>query len=245
MPVVVSFELNQKGWMDAVPKDYLERRNIKFYVGWDSEIFKTPYCYTAARDRLSARFWPVLVASSYIDYYNYAFSPRPNPGQENPRFNGREGPDPIAFRLSQAAVIAGTPLALIVAVGWAVAIVSCWRRRRYALVGVLLVPALAVLGALHFSTKYPFEQLGVTKGSYILYGTLPLFGVFGWIVDEGYRRGAWARVGSALVGLLVVPALAYAIYCRFIGIRYVLNLALLRRPTRAAARAGSRERCPP
>ena len=48
-------------------KPYLDRRTLGFFVGWSNSIFEYPY-FPSAR----SRFLPVLIASTFVDYYNFS-----------------------------------------------------------------------------------------------------------------------------------------------------------------------------
>ena len=51
---------------------YLSRRPPAFYWQWDSAIFSHPYVPTGYRPQ--PRFFPVLVASTFSDYYSYCLA---------------------------------------------------------------------------------------------------------------------------------------------------------------------------
>src|SRR5205814_4423360 len=95
------------------------------------------------------RFFPVLIASTFNDYYVFGYSD-----------NGQPGPDRwisgASVTLGCLSVIAGTAIALITVLAWLGALRALWRRRedgepdpRFAL---LLVPLAALLAQLHFAT---------------------------------------------------------------------------------------------
>ncbi|MCB9652970.1 MAG: glycosyltransferase family 39 protein [Deltaproteobacteria bacterium] len=207
-----AFELYQKDQMARhVSVSYLDRRSLGFFVGWTNDIYEKPYAPTANNP---PRFWPVLVASTFSDYYNFAFSPPPKAEREpDPRFNGRSGPRKNAVRLSIASVVGGTVVLGMTIVGWLFAFRWAWRRRDFTVLGLLFVPLLALLGQLHFATKYPIDALGVIKGAYLQFAAPPLFAVYGASIAWLLRH----RLGRALgyLGLAALaPIVAYTLYAR-------------------------------
>ncbi|MBK8010438.1 MAG: hypothetical protein IPK13_03765 [Deltaproteobacteria bacterium] len=207
-----AFELSQRDQMaHHVTVPYLDRRSLGFFVGWTNDIYDKPYAPTANHP---PRFWPVLIASTFADYYNFAFSPPPKPNQEpDPRYNGRAGPRKNAIRCSVASVLGGTLVAGVTVVGWLLLFRWAWRRRDFTVLGLLLVPALALLGQLHFATKYPIDALGVIKGAYLQFAAPPLFAVYGVTVASLLRHRA-GRILGYLGLLALAPIVIYTLYAR-------------------------------
>ena len=55
---------------EAMP--YLDRRPIGFYLGWNLGLYVHPIYPTGIKP--NARFFPVLLASTFNDYYVYSYS---------------------------------------------------------------------------------------------------------------------------------------------------------------------------
>ncbi len=197
--------------IEAEKTPYLERRRPMFYVGWSSEIYERPYWPSATAD--GGRLWPIVIASTFVDYYNYSYARLPKSDEPSVRI-GQKLVYPGVLRASRASVIGGTLLALAAAGGCALLSWVALRRRRASLLALALVPAFAILGQIHFATAYPLDQEGVVKGLYLQFAAAPLYGVVGWLFDEARRRRWWAWV-AATVGAWALVA-SYSIYCRVI-----------------------------
>lgn len=209
-----SFELSQAGMMARhrhLP--VLARRPISFVVGWSWSIYGWPYYPSAAQPPERSHFFPVLLASTFSDYYNFAYCPTPRPGEPDLKANGRAGPRPACLWFSRASVVGGTAVALATVLGWFAALVWLWRRRAYERLVLLFVPAVALAAALYFSIKYPIDPMGVTKGAYLQFAAPPLYALFGvavaWLWQR--RRGRPLAV-LCLAGL--APVILYTLYAR-------------------------------
>jgi hypothetical protein len=209
-PVLTSFD----GWEAFYMAAYRDmpivfRRPIEFAVGWSPEIYETPFYPSAALSR--PRFFPILVASTFADYYNYGFAPR-RPGQPSVAAAGKAMPAGVVT-LARASVAGGTAVALVTLLAWFATVVASFRERAYDCVLLLLVPVAAVLGQLSFAIVYPYDLLGVVKGAYLQFASPPLAALFGigtaWLAGQGRLR---------LLAVLPLTALgtvaAYTIYCR-------------------------------
>ncbi len=189
---------------------YLDRRPLGFYVGWAPAVFGSPYAPSGYVP--NPRFFSVLVASTFSDFYLYDFAAR---DAHTPMVPGRRRAIPkLAFDLSCLSTIGGTVLAALALAAW----FGSWRAfrarppdRRLVL---LLMPLLAVLGQMHFSTKYPNDDFGSIKGTYMQFVAPILFGLTGMAVAWMWRR-TWARAGAvAALGALSLVAL-YTVDCRW------------------------------
>ena len=201
-----SLRVNQAPYA-AIP--YLYRRASDFYWHWDGAIFGHPYVPTGYRPR--PRFFPVLVASTFADYYSYMFA---GWAQTTPSVLIGHRPVPVvAFDLSCLSVIGGTVIALLTLLAWFGAARALRRRPADPRVVLLIVPLLALLGQLHFATKYPDDDFGPIKGAYLQFVAPILCGLFGLAVAWMWRR-VRARAGAvaALAALLLV--LVYTVDCR-------------------------------
>ena len=184
---------------------YFSRRPPGFYWQWDSAIFSHPYVpsgYSAAVAVFSgARRQHLLGLLRLL-----------------PRGVGREDPDrshPTVARspsspidLSRLSVIGGTFIALLTLLSWLGAATRLWRQPSDPRTVLLIIPLLALLGQMHFATKYPNDDFGPIKGAYMQFVAPILCGLFGLAVAWMWRR-VWARAGAiaALGALFLVFAL--------------------------------------
>jgi hypothetical protein len=186
----------------------LDRRTLGYLVAFSTDVVHFPY-YPAGVEP-NPRFWPVLIASSFCDYYNYYFAPAADVGSPVVA-NGRQVGE-RATLLARASVASGIVIAVICAAAWPASFVRFVRRREVARPLVLLIPALAVIGQLLFATEFPYDFEGVVKGVYFHFATLPLYAllgaVFAWLWgSRGLRFIAWA------LATLLVPVATYTTYC--------------------------------
>ncbi|HXU81047.1 MAG TPA: glycosyltransferase family 39 protein, partial [Polyangia bacterium] len=120
---------------------YLDRRTLGYFAGWSNDIFQSPYWPSGTLPH--PRFWPVLVASTFVDYYNYRFGYRPDPGEPTIKLNEM----PLALSVleaSRASVAGGMMIVATTVLAWSGLARWVWRRRRAELAAALLLPALAV-----------------------------------------------------------------------------------------------------
>ncbi len=191
---------------------YLERRPIGFYLGWNLPIYVRPFYPIGLKP--NPRFFPVLIATTFNDYYFFSFSG-----------GGKYGDDRwvpgVAVTLGCLSVISGTVLALITVLAWFGAVRALWRRRddgepdpRFVL---LLAPLGALLGQLHFATKYPNDNFGPIKGAYLQFVAPVMCALCGVGVDWMWRRRARRRWRVAALAALAALALvaAYSVQARF------------------------------
>ncbi|HEX3903579.1 MAG TPA: glycosyltransferase family 39 protein [Polyangia bacterium] len=192
---------------EAIP--YLYRRTAGFYWQWDGAIFGYPYAPIGYWPE--PRFFPVLVASTFADYYSYMFATW---ALTTPSLLIAHRPIPVlAFDLSCLSVIGGTVIALLTLLAWFGAVRALRRRPADPRPVLLVAPLLALLGQMHFATKYPDDDFGPIKGAYLQFVAPILCGLFGLAVAWMWRR-ARARAGAvaALGALLLV--LVYTVDCR-------------------------------
>jgi hypothetical protein len=180
---------------------YLSRRDITF-LGWDWEIYRTPY-YPSA----NSRFLPVILASTFLDYYNHSFSGLRPDEPSDLSLNGR--PLTVALLwMGRLAMIGGTIIFIGTVAAWAMSMRRLLRDRKWDQLCLLLLPLLASMIALAFAVKYPYPAHGVIKGAYIQFTAPPLYAMFGLALE----RAKWPM----LAGLALVAA--YSIYCRLMPI---------------------------
>ena len=106
-------------------------------------------------------------------------------------------------------------------IAWLGAARALWRRRddgepdpRFAL---LLAPLGALIGQLHFATKYPNDNFGPIKGGYLQFVAPVLCALFGVGVAWMWRRRArwrWRVPALAAMGAIALVA-AYSVHARF------------------------------
>jgi Dolichyl-phosphate-mannose-protein mannosyltransferase len=190
---------------------YLDRRTVGFYLGWDDAIWDDPYYPTGYQPH--PRFFPVLVASTFCDYYNFGFAGTASPGVPGVLRNQRTVPA-RALPFSRASVVAGTAIALVAMVTWLAVARHLWRRRDDPRLVLLLIPLAAVAGQLHFATKYPHDGFGPVKGTYIQFVAPILCGLFGLGVAWMWRR-ARTRAGAVVALGALGMVMVYVGACRW------------------------------
>ncbi|HXT96189.1 MAG TPA: glycosyltransferase family 39 protein [Polyangia bacterium] len=188
---------------------YLERRAPDFFWGWDPQIFTYPYVPAGYWPR--SKFFSVLVASTFSDYYSYALA------------NWRDGvavrfiahrPIPLlAFNLSCLSMCGGTFIALLTLLAWLGAAKKLRDRPDDPRAVLLLVPLLAVLGHIHFATKYPNNDFGPIKGHYMQFVAPVFCALFGLAVAWMWRRVRTRAGAVAAVAALALVAV-YIVDCR-------------------------------
>jgi len=193
---------------------YLDRRTLGYVLGWSNAIYASPYWSSALRPY--PRFWPQLIATTFSDYYSFAFVARPPPGAPFMRLNGT--PVPAAALLpSQLSVIGGTVLALLAAVAWLIATRALWRRGDYARLAVVLVAATATLGQLHFAVKYPSDISGQVKGAYLQFAAPVFCGLAAWGIAALWGRRRLVPRLLAIAGMAAIALVAtYTIYAKIV-----------------------------
>jgi hypothetical protein len=189
---------------------YLQRRQGSFYWEWDPAIFANPYVPPGTPPR--PRFFPVLVASTFADYYSYELAAWTN-GVPIKLIAHRRVPL-TAFDLSRLSVAGGTLIALLTVLAWFGALRLLRGRPPDARAVLLFVPFLALIGQVHFAVKYPNDAFGPIKGAYLQFVAPILCALFGLAVAWMWRR-RWARAGAvvALAGLALV--FVYIADCRW------------------------------
>jgi hypothetical protein len=120
---------------------------------------------------------------------------------------------------SRISVVAGSLLALVLAVTTVLAGRWLWRLRDPRLALVLL-PVLGVLGQMHFATRYPADTDGPIKGTYVQFAMLPAFALVGLAFETLARDPArWKR---RLGGLIALAVLAVALYTAVMKVGTIL-----------------------
>ncbi|MEO6602424.1 MAG: glycosyltransferase family 39 protein [Polyangiaceae bacterium] len=202
------FEHSLVAESDKTP--YLYRRTLGFFVGWDPAIFRFPYSPTSIRP--NSQFFPVAVASTFVDYWNYTFSglSRDKPTQMTGLFFPLS---PHILRVSQYAVAGGTVIFTAVVSAWFATIGKVLRRHDFASFFLLLVPLITVASAMHFAIANPVDHYGVIKGLYMQFGAPPMYALFGLAVAWCLRKSDRWPLFALLMGALWLVG-TYTIYCR-------------------------------
>jgi 4-amino-4-deoxy-L-arabinose transferase-like glycosyltransferase len=103
-PFVTSFDVKSQHWVvaDLRRAPFLERRTLNFFVGWDSSVPLFPYYPSGIEPH--PQFFPVAVASTFVDYWNYSFSgSNPEVAVPDSPAGGHRPITPRVFRASQYA----------------------------------------------------------------------------------------------------------------------------------------------
>ncbi|MES1207033.1 MAG: glycosyltransferase family 39 protein [Pseudomonadota bacterium] len=189
---------------------YLERRTPDFLFAWDPDVFGHPYVPSGTRPR--ARFFSVLVASTFSDYYSYGLAGWQD-GDRLEQIAYRPVPT-LAYDLSRLSVIGGTFIAALTVLAWFGALEALRARPQDPRAVLLFLPLLALLGQIHFAIKYPNDNFGPIKGAYLQFVTPILSALFGIAVAWTWRH-IRARAGAvaALASLLFVAV--YIVDCRW------------------------------
>jgi hypothetical protein len=207
---------------------YLDRRTAGFFVGWDSSVVKDPYFPKGYYPH--ARFFPVLLASTFCDYYRFNFA-------GTATLRGRALPPPLA-RWSKLSVAGGTAIALLTTLAWLGAARALWRRPDDPRFVLLFMPLLALLGQLHFAVRYSNDSWGPIKGTYVQFVAPILSGLFGLGVAWLWRRWVTRPLAVLAMGCLGLVA-GYLVDCRsqHFGQAKAVDVPFFRRPAPVARAA--------
>lgn len=200
------------GGVDDIP--VWRRRPLGFYVlPCAEEIVTRPYYPSCSKPR--ARFWPVLVATTFGDYYNVRYGGLPHGDEPTELANGRLLPVRMR-RGAQAALIAGVPIALLTAVAFVVTFARELRAKRAATVATLAASLLALAGQIALSVRWPYDGFGPIKGSYLQFAAAPLFVVYGGTVSWLFRHPK-LRGAAVLQWVALTVVAAYSVLARWNG----------------------------
>lgn len=210
-PFITSFDLpSQSGYVaEAKRRPLLDRRTLGFLCGWDARIYESPYRPTGLGP--NARFFPVAIASSVVDYWRYGFVGYEHPMPGVPHGNKRA----IAsvLNVSQLAAVGGTVIFFSAIAAWFVGIRRVLQYNDMGRLSLLLVPFFMLLGALHFAISNPNDDYGVIKGVYMTVAAPPLYALFGVAAGWAGRKVIrWPLLGVLVISLWFVAA--YSVQCR-------------------------------
>jgi hypothetical protein len=193
---------------------YLDRRTFGFVSYWDETIYEQPYWPSASHPR--ARFWPMLVVTTFSDYYNFAFVPLPAPGDRAVQMNGRSM-RASAIAPSRRSVMGGTALALLAAAAWLISARRLWRRGDDGRLVLLLVGLFAVLGQLHFAVRFSNDNSGPIKGAYLQSAAPVYCALVGLAIATLWNRRRLGFRLLALGGMIAIASVAaYSIYAKVV-----------------------------
>jgi hypothetical protein len=214
-PFVTSFDLpSQHQWIvpfDDVPM--LDRRSAGFFLSWDPAINVWPYYPAGIKPY--PRFFPLAIASTFIDYWNFSFSGLdPMTARTPMRDWSQNRPiSPPLLRASRYAVAGGMVIFVATVAAWCAALRACLRRRDFGGLALLFVPALTLLTALQFATVHPVDHYGVVKGVYMQFGAPPMYALFGLAVGwSAAERRRWPLLGLLCLAFWLVAT--YTLWCR-------------------------------
>lgn len=194
---------------EIASKPYFARRSLDYFVSFPSDIFRFPYYPVGTTPK--PRFWPVLVASTFVDHYSYQFVA--SDPKSDVSSNGRPLPK-ASIKYARASVIGGALIAVTTMVAWVYCAVVCFRRRDALRLMLLLAPLGALVGQMHFATKYSYDHYGPVKGLYLLFATSPLFAVYGVAVAWLVRR-RWGQPAAVVEALALLAVASYVLYASF------------------------------
>jgi hypothetical protein len=185
-------------------------------LGFDSGIFAHPYYPTAAEPAHGRSFFmPVMLASTFLDYWNYAYVAPPKTPDDAVTGNAR----PLrrtARALGSGAMVAGTWMALLAGIAFFVGAARAWRDRDLPRGFLLASCAVSMAAALYFAFRFPFDDMGVVKGHYVQYAAPPLYALFG-VAAVRIRD----RRGMAIQGLSYAAVAALAVYTLYARLSYL------------------------
>jgi hypothetical protein len=203
------------GWAKAVQEPYeaipcLDRRTLGFFVGFDRRVFADPYSPVGYTPQ--PRFLSVLLATTFVDYYNYQLA-RTEAPQTSLQRHWRSLP-PRGVELAGWSVVGGAVLAVLTLLAWVAAWRRTWKDPADPRLVLLLAVALGLLGQLHFAVKYPNDSYGPIKGTYLQFVAPVAFGLYGLAVAWLWRR-RWTRPGALIAMAALGLVLVYISYCRW------------------------------
>jgi hypothetical protein len=203
---------------DALKIDTLDpiwrRRSFGFYAApCITELVERPYYPSCSSP--DARFWPVLVATTFGDYYNFRYAGMPEGAEPSIDVNARQ----LSLRalgLMRASVVAGALIAIATAFGVLAGVAAALRRRDVARSVLLAAAILAIVGQLAFTIQFPYDAYGPIKGAYLQFASAPLFAAFGGACSFLWRRPKLRAFAVLQIAALLVVC-GYSVYARWHG----------------------------
>lgn len=190
------------------------RRPLAFYVApCKASLIGQPYYPNCSSP--DARFAPVLVATTFGDYYNYRYAGFPQGDEPTVLANGRDL-SVRALRWMRASILAGFSIATVTVLGLCAALRGALKSKNAVIVTGVLVSVIAVLGQLLWSVRYPYDGFGPIKGSYLQFASAPLFLFFGGACSCLWKRRGWKVLAWAQIFAIATVA-GYSIFARSHG----------------------------
>ena len=191
---------------------YLDRRPPSYFYGLGTlRIFAQPWYPT---DMFAeSRFWPVLYASAFSDYYAFFYAGFTLPGEKALRVAGNRAIGERAQRFMIASTVAGLPITLAVLVAWLGAAFALVRRWSLSHALLLATPLAAIAAQIHFAIKFPHDEWGPVKAAYLNFAAAPMFALFGVAVAWLWQRRPARPLALALFAALSVVT-SYGLYGR-------------------------------
>lgn len=208
-PFVTSFDLTQRNLVaDTDEKPLLDRRTLGFFLAPDMSLYVHPF--GISNYGAHARFVPVAVASTFVDFWGYGYQGYDFPF---PRAKRAQRPQQATLGVGRGAVVGGTIIFFATVAGWLAALRHTWRFRDFGRLTAVLVSLTMLIATLQFVTTFPVDGVGVVKGVYMSFGAPPLYAAFGiaagWAARARHRLPLFAVLFASL--LLVA---AYSFDCR-------------------------------
>jgi len=218
-PFITSFDTTERASAMARLKGVplLDRRTLGFFVGWDTGIYEFPY-FKGGDPSGHPRFLTIAMASTFLDYYNAAFSGL-DPGTPGPLRSGPAGSvhshalTPRLVSVGRWAAAAGTILFPVATVAGVLCVARTFRDRRWGLFCLAVLPFATVLFQLYAALRYPFDDIAVVKSTYMQFGMLPMIAFLGIAFEWSRARRHRIPIAAALLAALWVVS-AYTLYCR-------------------------------
>jgi hypothetical protein len=239
-PFPTAFDAREAHTMKEVRDiPYWKRRQLSYVLGWSNDIFRSPYWPSGVQP--TSHLFPVLIASTFADYYGYHFAVPEGFQQKGP-------PGRRLHAFSRASVMGGAVIAMVTLLAWMVAIRSVWKRRRYGELALLFAPLVVLLAQIDMSIRYPIDWLGPVKGNYMQLVAPVWCGLFGLAVAWLWEKRRWySRAACVLALASVAPVAAYTIAARIEAAHtqkyaYMTSSAQANAATHTAATSGAPSR---
>jgi 4-amino-4-deoxy-L-arabinose transferase-like glycosyltransferase len=206
----------------AHEKPYLQRRSLSYFLGWSQEVFDFPFFPSGSG--AEARFLPVLVASTFTDYYNYGLARDRDAGRlsDDAQVNGWPV-RPATMAAARIAIWCGLVIALTTAVSGVLLLIGAVRRKGLAEVAVFIVPLFVLIVQMHYTISFPVDREGVVKGAYMQLAAPSLALMFSMGVAWLWSRPPMRWLAVVNVGALMGVG-GYQIVCVLVsyGVRSVV-----------------------
>lgn len=176
-----------------------KRRPLAYYgFSGTSELLAHPYWPTMSKSE--PRYFPLLAVTLWVDYYYFSLSGvPPPPAKAATMANGRPVSSTVLL-WARASAVGALWFAAFASVAWCGGLVRLWRARDPRGV-IVFVPGAVLAAALYFCLSYPLDRWGSVKGTYLLFGWLPVFLSYGVGIAWLWARPRW----RALTIVALVP----------------------------------------